>query len=155
MAQGIGVRQTNYIVDTQLILKTAGLIAATANGTIILDLGGGDQDFSPIVNFALVIDVSAIEVATTDEVYTIILEGSDSATFASAIEPLCMIQLGAAAAATFLGNTDVISDVGRYVVMGYNLRNEHTYRYVRLQTTVAGTIATGINFTAGLAKMSY
>lgn len=159
MAQGHGHRQTNYIVDTQLILKTAGLIAASANGAVILDLGGGGQFaadgttvIAPFIRADMIVDVSAIELDTTDEAYTIILEGSNSATFASGVEPLAVLPLGAAAAALYLGNVDVDSDVGRYVVPFTNLRNETTYRYVRLRTHVGGTVATGINFVAGLTK---
>jgi len=155
MAQGRGVRSTNYLVDTQLILKTAGLLAASANGAVILDLGGGNQPFTPLTYFDMIVDVSAIELDTTDEAYTIILEGSNDPTFASGIEPLCVLTLGAAAAALFLGNVDVNSDVGRYVVPGCNQRNEATYRYCRLRTIVAGTVATGINFTAGLTMRQY
>lgn len=152
MAQGFGVRHTNFTYDSQTELKAAGLVAASANGSIILDLGGGDQDFAPPVWFKLIVDVSAIELDTTDEAYTIILEGSNSATFASGIEPLCVLTLGAAAAALYLGNVDVSSDTGRYVVPGWNQRNETTYRYVRLRTHVGGTVATGINYSAVLTK---
>jgi hypothetical protein len=152
MAQGIGIRQTNVLIDTALTLKAAGLVAASANGSLIIDLGGGGQDFTPVTWFDMIVDVTAIEVASGDEVYTIILEGSDDPAFASTIEALAILQLGAAAAATFLGNADVNSDIGRYVCRAGNLRNEHTYRYLRITTVVAGTIATGINYSAFLSK---
>lgn len=154
MAQGIGVRQTNYLVDTQLILKAAGAAqTASANGSLILDLGGSGQDFTPMVHFSMMVDVSAIDVTTGDESYRLILEGSDSDTFASAIEPLCEVSLGGAGAG-LPANGDVASDTGRYVVKGCNLRNEHTYRYARLTWVIAGTTPS-ITFVAGLTMAMY
>ena len=52
--------------DTQLVLKDAGLVAASAAATVggeaaVLDLGGG------LVEGKLYIDVSAVEVADDDE----------------------------------------------------------------------------------------
>jgi hypothetical protein len=61
-----------------VLLKAAALVAATANGTLILDLGNG------VVEGEVIIDVTAIEVDTTDESYEIIVQGSPDATFATA-----------------------------------------------------------------------
>lgn len=154
MAQGIGVRHTNYIVDDALALLAAGA-AQTASGDspLIVDLGGGDQPYSPIVNFAMMIDVTAIDVTTGDEEYRLILEGSDSATFASGIEPLCEASLGGAGVG-LPANGDVASDIGRYVVPGCNLKNEHTYRYVRLTWVISGTTPS-ITLTANLGMAKY
>ena len=146
--QGKGVRRTQQVVDANLILKVAGLIAATANGAVIIDLGGGGQLTMPMVHMDWVNDVTAIETATGDEHYTVRLEGSNSATFASGIEVLDTLELGHATPQ--LGNTDVTADAGRYVKSVANERNGRTYRYLRLHTTVVGTIATGINFVSGL-----
>lgn len=45
-----------------------------------------------------------------------------------------------------------LSASGRYVIPFRNEEGGTTYRYVRLSTLVAGTIATGINFSAFIAK---
>lgn len=149
MSQGIGVRRTNYTVDTQTELAPSAAVTATGNGPNIVDLGGGGQANAPFVMFDWHVNVSAIDVASTDEIYTIRLEGSNSASFASGIEELASMTLSAAAAAP--GNGDVGSDAGRYTVTGSNERNGRTYRYVRLHNTVAGTTPS-ITYQSDLGK---
>ena len=132
---------SNFTYDTDLELKAAGLVAASADGSI-LDLGAG------LVEGNLVIDASAIEVATGDEIYTISLEASNVAAMTSG--SVCL-------AKKVLGNLVVPMDAaastaGRYVVPFRNEENGTVFRYVRLSTLVAGTIATGINFSMFIAK---
>jgi len=136
--------------DSDLEVKDAGLIATSAAATVssvakVIDTGGGFFEGN------VVIDVTAIEIASTNEIYTIILEGSSSATFASVIAPLAVILLGANA--VIVGESDVDSTTGRYILPFRNERDEVVYRYLRLYTVVAGTIATGggINYEAYLA----
>lgn len=124
-----------------------GLVAADAVGSvdgddIIADLGAG------LVEGHAVVDVSAIEIASNDEIYKISLQGSNSATFASGIVDLAEITLGAA---EVIGG-DVDSTVGRYIVPFRTEKNGTIYRYVRAYTDVAGAIATGCNFKIYLAK---
>lgn len=141
-----------YTLDTLLQLKDAGLVAATAVATVggsakIIDLGAAEQMGEMIV------DVSAIETASGDELYTIFLEGSDSSDFSAGtplITQLATLQLGAGA--VLAGAAATTSTVGRYRVPYRNEVNGHVFRYVRLETVVAGTIATGINYTAYLCK---
>jgi hypothetical protein len=45
-----------------------------------------------------------------------------------------------------------LSTAGRYVIPVRNEEGGTIYRYVRLSTLIAGNIATGINFSAFLAK---
>lgn len=143
----------NPVVDTLLELKDAGLVAASAAAQVdgsdkILDVGSGailDGDF--------VVDVSAIEIASNDEHYTIALQGSDNSDFSSVFMALAIIDLGANE--VLAGDQDSI--VGRYAVPFTNvqLRADGTrlpFRYLRVYTTVAGTIATGINYTARISK---
>jgi hypothetical protein len=135
--------------DAALLLKAAALVASSADGSLILDVGVG------LVDADLVLDVTAMEVDSNDESYTVILEGSPDAAFGTAanIIPLAMIVMGdhasTAGALCAMGADDT---VGRYIVPCRNERNGTTYRYLRIRTVVAGTIATGINFTAWLAK---
>jgi hypothetical protein len=135
--------------DAALLLKAAGLVAASADGTLILDVGNG------LLDCDLVVDVTALEVDSSDESYTIVLEGSPDAAFGTAanIMPMAKITLGhhssTAGALQAQGAEDA---AGRYIVPCRNERGGTTYRYLRIRTVIAGTIATGINFTAWLAK---
>lgn len=132
---------SQFTYDTALVAKTAGLLAASADGTII-DLGDG------LVDGFLVIDLTACEIASGNEIYTVSLEGSDVAAMDSG--SVCL-------AKKVFGNLVVPMDAalsasGRYVVPFRNEEGGETFRYVRLSTLIAGTIATGINFSAFLAK---
>ncbi len=140
---------SQYTYDAALLLKAAALVASSANGSLILDVGNG------LVDADLVVDVTAMEIDSNDESYTIVLEGSPDAAFGTAanIMPLAMMVLGdhasTAGALAAMGADDAI---GRFVVPCRNERNGTTYRYLRVRTVVAGTIATGINYSAWLAK---
>ena len=132
---------SQFTYDNAVSLKAAGLVAASTDGTI-MDVGSG------LVDGFLVLDVSAVEVASGDERYTVSLEGSNDATMDTG--SVCL-------AKKVMGNLVVpmdaaVSAPGRYVVPFRNEENGTTYRYIRLSTLVAGTIATGINFKAFLAK---
>lgn len=148
----MATRQTQYTFDAAFELKDAGLVAASAAAQVdssdqIIDTGSTTAFMSGDV----VIDVSAIEIASNDEVYTLILEGSTSATFASDIEELAVLRLGANEVLT--GGGDVDSDTGRYILPFHLDRNGRRYRYLRMYTVVAGTVATGINYIAYASKM--
>jgi hypothetical protein len=140
-------QRPNYIFDALLELKDAGLVAADAAGQVdaadkIIDIGTG------LFEGTLVIDVTAVEIASNDEVYKISVQGSSSSTFASDIVDLAEISLGAL---EVIGG-DVDSTTGRYELPFNNRKNNTYYRYARLYTDVGGTIATGINFGAFVAK---
>ena len=135
------------MIDVEHILKDAGLVAADAAGQVdgedvIVNLGAG------LVTGNLVVDVTAIEIASNDEKYAIKLQGSSESDFADTIEDLAIIELGAA---EVLGG-DLDSDTGRYIVPFRTERNGVIYPYARLYTDVSGAIATGINFSAYLGK---
>lgn len=137
----------NYIFDALLELKDAGLVAADAAGQVdavdaIRDIGTG------LFRGTCVIDVTAIEIASNDEVYKISVQGSNSSTFASGIVDLAELSLGALE--VIGGDTD--STTGRYEMPFSNRQNETYYRYIRCYTDVGGTIATGINFAAFVSK---
>lgn len=127
--------------DGALVLKAAGLVATSAAGSTIIDLGDGFMEAD------LVIDITALEVATGDEIYTIALEGSSVAAMTSASVTLAEKQFGNVPAPA-----DADTATGRHVVSVRNELNGTLYRYVRIYTTVAGNIATGINYSAFLAK---
>lgn len=135
------------MIDYDHILKDAGLVAADAAGQVdgsdvIVNLGAG------LVEGHLIIDVTAIEIASNDELYKISLQCSSKSDFADTFEDLAIIELGAN---EVLGG-DQDSTVGRYKVPFRNERNGTVYPYTRVYTDVSGTIATGINFSAYLGK---
>lgn len=127
--------------DHSMLLKAAGLLASTTTETTILDLGAG------LFEGDLVLDVTAVEVDNGDEKYTVHLEGSNAAAMGSGSVSLCNIQLGNNTAPA---DQDIVA--GRFIVPFRNEQNGTTYRYVRLYTVIAGTIATGVNYTAFIAK---
>lgn len=132
---------TNFTYDAALALKAAGLLAVSADGSI-LDLGSG------LVEGYVVIDMSACEIATGDEIYTVSIEASNVAAMTSG-----SVCLGKKVFGNLVVPMDAaLSTAGRYVIPFRNEENGTLYRYVRLSTLVAGTIATGINFSAFIAK---
>lgn len=133
----MGNLYSQFTFDGDLELKAAGALTASTDGDI-LDLGAG------LVDGYLVFDVTAVEVATGNEIYTISLEGSNVAAMTSG--SVCL-------AKKVFGNLVVpmdaaLSAAGRYVVPFRNEENGTTFRYVRLSTLIAGTISTGISFSA-------
>ena len=138
----------SYTFDATFKFKDAGLVAADAAAQVdgsnkIVDLGEG------LFEGDMVIDVTAIEIASNDEKYEIQVQLSDSATFASGVVQGSTLCLGALE--TLIG-TDTDSTTGRYILPFRNEVNGTWYRYARIYTNVTGTIATGINFTAFAAQ---
>lgn len=134
--------------DFDMRLKDAGLVAASAAAQIggaarVIDIGAGRVDARVIV------DISAVEVATGDEKYVIIVQGSSSATFATDVWNFASVPLGDST--TSLETVDTLA--GRRQEIAFcNEVNGTTYRYVRLYTQVVGTIATGINYVAHMVQ---
>ncbi len=143
-----------YTFDAELEMKDAGLVAADAAWTVdsadaVIDVGTGRVDGKVIV------DVSALEIATGDERYSLIIQGSNSATFASGIVILACLPVGdGSTIGTAFGGSgvDVDDSTGRFEIPFSNERNNTYYRYIRGWTDVAGAIATGINFSAYMVK---
>jgi len=143
----------NFTYDNKLLMKDAGLIAADAAWLVssaakVLDIGSG------YFCGKAVFDITALEIASGDERYNLIIQGSSSATFASDIVILAMLPVGdGSTIGTAFGSSGVDVDdlAGRYVLPFTNERNNIYYRYIRGFTDVTGSIATGINFTAFVA----
>lgn len=137
----MGNRQKIY--DSELLLNSAGLVAASAAGSEVIDTGGGFTDG------VIITDVSAIEVDTGDELYTFSLQGTNTAAFGGTdIVDLVMFNMGDAA--VLVGDADL--GIGRVVTPFRNQFQETVYRYLRIYLTIAGTIVTGINYTCYLSK---
>lgn len=140
----------DFSFDYDYRLKDAGLIAADDIAQVggsdrILDLGAARFDGR------VIIDATAVEVASGDESYALVLEFSNSSTFASGIVQGPAFFLGDASATVMLG-ADTDNGAGRYELHFTNEQNGTLYRYLRLQIDVSGTIATGVNFTANVVK---
>lgn len=136
--------RNSFSFDGELLLKDAGLVAADAAATVaaaakIVDFGAAR------VSGVVVAYVSAIEIASNDETYRVIVQGSNTADFSGAKENLAELTLGATEVRPG-GAQD--STVGRYEIPFSNVQVDTVYRYVRIYTDVTGTIATGINYTA-------
>ena len=133
--------------DYDYTLKTAGLVDSCSGtivaGATIVTIGDG------LLEANCVIDVTAIEIASNDELYTICVQGSSESDFASTVENLAILELGAL---EVLNYSDVDSTTGRYILPVRNEVNGTKYPYLRLICDVAGDVATGINFTARLEK---
>lgn len=147
--------QRNYNFDAAMQLKDAGLVAASAAAQVagddqIVDLGisGGGKvgRFEGVV----VVDVSAIEIASNDEHYHVIVQVSSSPTFASDIENVAELDLGATEVRDG-GALDSIT--GRYEIPFQTEQADVVRQYLRLYTLVSGTVATGINYTAFVAPI--
>jgi hypothetical protein len=101
-----------------------------------------------IVDGFLVIDLSACEIATGDEIYTVSIEGSNVALMTSG-----SVCLGKKVFGNLVVPMDAaLSTAGRYVIPFRNEEGGTIFQYARLSTLIAGTIATGINFAAFIAK---
>lgn len=141
MTQSANYHKINF--DSLLELKDAGLVAVSAAAQVdsvdkILDLGQSYWEGN------VVVDVTALEVASGDEVYSIEWQLSSSATFASGVVVSSVLRIGDSSVA--FGSAD--NTTGRYVMCVHNEFNGTLYRYARLYTRIAGNIATGINYSA-------
>lgn len=138
----MGARGYNF--DKLLQLKDAGAITASAAAQV----GGSNQilDMGPARFDAVVrLNLTAITVGA-DNAYDVIVQGSNSASFASGIENLASLNLGNTAVRDGGAQTSV---VGIYELPVTNEQADTVYRYLRLYTKVAGTTPS-INYDAFL-----
>lgn len=136
--------------DAATLLKAAALVTGDATGSLVLNVGNGLMDAD------LIIDVTALEVDSNNETYEIILQGSSDAAFGTAanIAQLASITIGDHAGTRLaLMGAGADDTIGRYLVPVRNERNGTLYPYLRVITSVVGTVTPGgINYTAWLAK---
>lgn len=141
MARRIAPLDAETLFIEDLTLAASDVVQKDAADRI-LTIGKGRADF------AWVVDITAIEIASNDELYTFLLQGSNSSTFASGIVNLAMMQFGATE--VLLGGAGD-SVVGRYI-NGVSNDMLADYKYVRLNVIIAGAVATGITFSSWLTK---
>lgn len=138
----MGARGYNFDKLTQL--KDAGAVTASAAAQVggsnqILDMGAARFDAMVRIN------LTAITVGA-DNAYDIIVQGSNSPTFASGIENLVSLNLGNTAVRDGGAQT---SGTGIYELPVTNEQADTVYRYVRVFTKVGGTTPS-INYDAFL-----
>ncbi len=126
--------QKDFTYDVAMLLKDAGAVTADAAGTVsavarVLDLGAARLDGRVIA------DVAAIAVGA-DNRYDLLVQFSNSATFASGVIGGAALSLGNSAVLPGETGTSVI---GRYEATFTNEINGTTYRYARIYTNVSGT----------------
>jgi hypothetical protein len=145
----IARNQKDQTFDYALRLKDAGLVAASAAAQVssadkILDMGAQRFDGRVIV------DISACETDTGNEKYIILVQGSDSSSFGgTTAKNLGALVVGDSSVA--LEGIDTPATTRREIHF-CNEVDGHSFRYIRLYTQIAGTIGTGINYTANLVQ---
>lgn len=133
--------------DAATELKDAGAITASGAGQVsgaprVVNVGNG------LINAVLVIDVDAIDIVTGDEGYTVTLQGSTDATFATNVQNVASRRVGDS---TTTGES-ADAGIGRYTLPVINQAKDGTpLPYLRIYTTVAGTTPS-VNFRAWLTK---
>jgi len=141
----------NHLIDATGRLKAAGLVGGTADGTDIVDLGPGFAAFDVVIAW------TACEVATGDERYDIIVQGSNSSSFGSGVYELVKTSFGDS---TVNGDATDTPPSGLLVLSGSNVaitsgtdgNTVGPLRYIRIRTVVAGNVASGMNYEAWLTK---
>lgn len=123
------------------IAYTASGYLTTAGAQSIIDLGG-NQGTSPVesarIEAVAVIDVTAIDVTSSNETYKLLVVVSNDPNFgAAAVVNAGAIELG------FAGSTDVINGIssvtGRYEVMFTNQIAGTIYEYAAVYLVAGGT----------------
>ena len=138
---------------------TANGIALVAAASQILNLGAAlpRTDLGVVgelgrMRVAIVIDISAIVTANTDDIYNIDVMGSNNANGSAPVHlgglkvgNFTLIPNGSTGSAgTGAGSTTV---VGRFIIFADMVQNDVAYQYLYLYNTVAGT-AKSITYTA-------
>ena len=136
----MALNQGRPIFDVATRLKDLTAILATAASQVagvdkILDVGL-DAKFIGVAQ----VNVTALNVSAAANLYTIRIEGSDSATFAgTTVKELAILRLGHA---TAVGLSGIASVVGQYTLHLSNEVNGARFRYIRAHITVAGSPVT-------------
>lgn len=148
-----------YSFDANLRLAD-GVAAITADGYTqvdgadgILDLGG-NQSTTPAqqarIDAVCVIDVTTIDIASTNELYRLKILGCNLSDFSSGVRVLAEMELGDGS--TKVPNTGGDDGPGRYELMFCTEQDDTKYQYVKMYVDVAGTTPS-IDFTAFVAVL--
>lgn len=148
----VAVARKYYSFDRNMAFAEDLTLTATGNvqfggNDVILDLGDGRNDDT------LVINVTALDVASGNELYQFVLLGSTSPTFASDIETLAWAEMGDTSVRTLGASQAADSAAQRLELPFCNRRNDKEYRYLKLRLVAAGTTPS-ITFDAWVAPAS-
>jgi hypothetical protein len=133
--------------DADLQFKDAGLVASSAAAQVdssnkIVDLGTG------LFRGKMIIDVSALEIASNDELYDIVVQLSSDSDFGTDTNIRDAATLNLSAAEVKRTDCNADDSTGRYKLYFDNEYDGTFYRYARVYTYVSGTVASGINYSA-------
>jgi len=148
-----------YSFDANLVLAD-GAAAQTATGysqvggaNAIIDLGG-NQSTSPKqqarMDAVLIVDVSAIDISSSNETYKLILVGSNDAGLATGNVVLGEIMLGKGASLDILNGADSV--VGQYEIPFSTNQAGNLYEFLGLYAVLGGTTPS-ITYTADIGVM--
>ena len=146
MAYGVKTRPGGTF-DANMEFKDAGLVAASAAATVdgsakVVDVGTGH------FKGCMILDVSALEIASNNEIYDIVIQGSSDSDFGTDTNICELAQLNLSAAEVKRTDCNKDDSTGRFKLYFDNENDGTNYRYLRVYTVVGGTVATGINYTA-------
>jgi hypothetical protein len=125
---------------------TASVVGKVASVAKIFDAGQGRMDAR------LILDSTAVEVATGNEQYIVLVQGSSSSTCATDVWNLGAMVVGDSSVSL----ETVDSVIGRREIAFCNEVNGTTYRYLRVYFLLAGTTndSTGLTCSAYLVKQA-
>lgn len=138
--------------DANLEFKDAGLVASSAAAQVdsaakVVDVGLG------LFKGCMILDITAIEIGDSNEIFDIVVQGSTVAAFATDTAIVELAAINISDDAVKRTDCNAINAVGRYKIYFDNEQNKTFYRYLRLYTVVAGTVGTGINYSAYCVPM--
>lgn len=135
----------NTLFCEDKVVTASGVIKDGASADIVLAIGPGQQDF------AWVVDINLIETDSSNELYTLLLQGCNDIAFGSGIVNLDSFRFGHTAV---IPGGAITTLAGRYTKVTKTEYGGVDYKYVRLNVIVAGTIVTGIKFSSWLSPDS-
>lgn len=146
-----GNQTPTHAKDAALIMKAAGAVGESAASATVIDLGPGIGYRAGKV----IIDITALEIASNDELYDIIVQGSPDSDFGTAGNIVELAAISLSAKEYKRSDSDRDDATGRRSILFENLNEAGTpLRYLRLYTVVAGTIGSGgINYSAYLVPI--
>lgn len=122
-------------------LTASAVVKTNDDGATAMDIGPGRHDFT------LVVDITALDIASANELVTFVLRGSANADMSDP-QQLAILQVGATASR--LGGA-IDSVIGRYLVEAANEAPMGTeWEYVDLDVIVSGTTPS-VTFSAYLS----
>lgn len=138
--------------DADLEFKDAGLVDASAAAQVdsaaqVIDVGTG------FFKGCMIIDVSALEIGSDDEIYDIVVQGSSDDDFGTDTNIVELAAISLSAKEVKRTDSDKDDSTGRYKIYFDNENNGTFYPYLRLYTVVDGTITDGINYSAFCVPM--